>query len=196
MTHKKYIINVLLFDDFELLDVFGPLEMFSILPEHFQINIISEQEGLITGHGGVEINCPYSFQNTPKGDILMIPGGQGTRKIIDNKNVIAWIKTQGPKHPYVFSICTGAALLAKSSQLDGASATTNKLAYDWVISQGPKVNWEFKPRWIQSGKFWTSAGISAGIDMSLTFIEKLLGTETANKVTNYAEYGWNKNSSQ
>lgn len=86
--------------------------------------------------------------------------------------------------------CTGSALLAKSGRLDGHKATTNKTAFDWVTSQGPEVLWQRKARWVEDGRFITSSGVSAGIDMALSAIALMHGTATAEEVAFWSEYEW------
>ena len=91
---------------------------------------------------------------------------------------------------YVHTICTGSALLAKTGLLDGLSATSNKRAFDWVISQGEKVNWRRQARWMVDGKYFTSSGVSAGMDMTLGFLEARHGLEFARRVALEIEYNW------
>ena len=90
------------------------------------------------------------------------------------------------------SVCTGSALLAKAGLLDGLRATSNKRAFEWVMAQGPQVTWIRKARWVKDGRFWTSSGISAGIDMTLGLISHLLGRERSLEVARRAEYLWNE----
>ena len=91
---------------------------------------------------------------------------------------------------FITSVCTGSALLARSGLLDGKKATTNKNAFHWVKSQGERVEWVPQARWIQEGKFYTAAGVSAGIDMALGLIENILGREISEQVADWAEYEW------
>ena len=122
----------------------------------------------------------------------MIPGGRGTRKEVNNLKLLEWLKTTGLDSQLVTSVCTGSALLAKTGILDGKRATTNKAAFKWVTTQGLKVEWVPQARWVEDGKFFTSSGISAGMDMSLAIVSKLLGDEVANKVAIGIEYEWHR----
>lgn len=93
---------------------------------------------------------------------------------------------------YVLSICTGSALLAKAGVLNGIKATSNKKAFDWVVSVSDKIQWCRQARWVRDGKIYTSAGVSAGMDMSLGFIGDLYGMEQAEQIAQDIEYIWNK----
>ncbi|MDP3269842.1 MAG: DJ-1/PfpI family protein [Legionella sp.] len=184
-------LGVLLFPDFETLDVFGPIEIFGLLPEQFKIVLIAQNQGLIKSVQGQAVLAEYNFTNMPELHYLLVPGGLGTRKEIANSALLAWIKTQSAKLELVLSVCTGAALLAKAGVLDGYKATTNKIAFNWVVKQAPDVDWIKKARWVEDGKFITSSGISAGIDMSLYVISRQLGAEMAASVAQRAEYTMN-----
>ena len=94
------------------------------------------------------------------------------------------------------SVCTGSALLASAGLLENMKATTNKEAFAWTTSYGDKVNWQREARWVEDGKFFTSSGVSAGMDMSLALIARLLGQETAEKGANWAEYEWHKDANR
>jgi putative intracellular protease/amidase len=188
------ILGVLLFEDFELLDIFGPLEMFSMLPDDFAIRLISQQAPIVAGNGGPRSAIDDHFSDDRRYDILMVPGGQGTRREVGNEALLHWLAAAGERAEIVASVCTGSALLAKAGLLDGRKATTNKNAFDWVASQGPKVQWQRRARWVEDGKFMTSSGVSAGTDMALALIARLCGIKEARQVANWAEYTWNEDS--
>ncbi len=181
-------LGILLFPGFEPLDVFGPLEMFGQLPENIKIVLIAEQPDSVTSIIGAQVKADHSLINAPKLDILMVPGGMGTRKEVFNQTLIAWIATCSASTELTLSVCTGAALLAKAGVLDGYKATSNKLAFDWVCEQGQQVEWIRKARWVEDGKMITSSGVSAGMDMSLFVIAKLFGEEVRNDVARRTEY--------
>lgn len=185
-------IGVVLFPDFELLDVFGPLEMYGMLPESFEICMVAEKGDEIASNQGPKSVVEYKFSEERQYDILLVPGGKGTRRQVDNPVLLEWLRSQSAGAKYVTSVCTGSALLAKSGLLENMQATTNKEAYAWATSYGDKVNWQKEARWVEDGKFFTSSGVSAGMDMSLALIGKLLGQETAERVANRAEYEWHK----
>lgn len=190
----KKKLGVLLFNDFELLDVMGPLQMFGQLNNLIEPCMLSEHSGLIRSVQNIVVETTLDFNNTPKLDILLVPGGFGTRREIHNTKLLNFIRTVFEFTPLILSVCTGSALLAKSGVLDNYRATTNKLAFDWVIEQGPRTKWVRQARWVDDDKVITSSGISAGIDMSLYVIQKLYGVETAQKVADFAEYVWNSDS--
>jgi transcriptional regulator GlxA family with amidase domain len=179
-------IGVLLFPEFELLDVFGPLEMFGMI-EDFAIRLVAETREVASTQGPRSvIDDLVSADRTY--EILLVPGGRGTRREVGNAKLLTWLRRKAEPAEYVTSVCTGSALLAKAGLLDGRQATSNKLAFDWVASQGPKVDWQRRARWVEDGKFFTSSGVSAGIDMSLALIERIHGPESARQAAHWAEY--------
>ncbi len=190
----KRIVGVLLFEQFELLDVFGPLEMLGMLDEDFAIRLVSEQAREVASTQGPRSVIDDHFADECAYDILMVPGGAGTRREVGNKPLLDWLTRTAARAEIVASICTGSALLAKAGLLDGRRATTNKLAFDWVAAQGPAVQWQRKARWVEDGKFITSSGVSAGTDMALALIARLLGIDRAREAAHWAEYVWNEDS--
>ena len=185
-------VAVVLFEEFELLDVFGPLEMFGLLPEQFEIFLTAEKGDIVTSSQGPKSLIDYRFEDCPVFDILLVPGGQGTRREVDNPALLAWLQSQAQVAQFVASVCTGSALLARAGLLDGRRATTNKAAFEWVASQSEKVDWQKQARWVEDEHFFTSSGVSAGIDMSLALIARLSGQETAEQVATSAEYEWHR----
>ena len=183
-------IATLLFEDFELLDTFGPLEMFGLLPEHFEICLVAEKSASVASAQGPKSVAEYSFDDKTSYDIILVPGGRGTRIQIDNKKLLRWLVEQSATADYVASVCTGSALLAKSGVLDGRRATTNKLAFNWVAQQSDNVQWVKQARWVEDGKFFTSSGVSAGMDMSLGLIQAILGRHVSEQVADWCEYNW------
>ena len=190
----KRTVGVLLFEQFELLDVFGPLEMFSMLKDDFAIRLIGEQAPVVTANGGPRSVIDERFADGHRYDILLVPGGMGTRREVENGALLDWLKSAADRAEIVASVCTGSALLAKAGVLDGRRATTNKNAFEWVASQGPKVHWQRKARWVEDGRYFTSSGVSAGTDMGLALIAGLCGIDQARQVAHWAEYTWNENS--
>ena len=185
-------VAVLLFEDFETLDVFGPVEILGRLKQNYQkqISFYSLSGGLVNNSHGVSIQTK-NIENLKNGtDIVLIPGGHGTRSEVDNSLFINKIREISNLSKFVLSVCTGSALLAKAGLLDGKRATSNKKAFDWVITQGENVRWVKKARWVKDEKFYTSAGVSAGMDMTLGFLNDLHGIEFARKVAFEMEYNW------
>lgn len=182
-------VNILLFTDFETLDVFGPVEVLGHWKD-YQLRYISVTGGLIKSRQGTEIQTMPAKEADYSG-ILLIPGGQGTRLLVNNPEFIELLNQMVLKAEYCLCVCTGSALLAKTGLLDGHRATSNKRAFDWVKSVNTKVDWITKARWVVDGKYYTSSGVSAGIDMSLGFISDRFGEAAAAKIADAIEYIWN-----
>ena len=188
----KRTLGVVLFEGFELLDVFGPLEMFGLAADHFEIRLIAETGGVVASRQGPKSVCDDSFNTAPPIDVLLVPGGMGTRCEVNNPVLLDWMKQRSKQAELVASVCTGSALLAKAGVLDGLRATSNKLAFAWASSQSEKVQWQQQARWVEDGKVFSSSGVSAGIDMSLAVIAKLVSQQAAEEAANFAEYSWQR----
>lgn len=184
-------VIVILFHNYETLDVFGPVEILGRLPEHFGISYYSLEGGIKTSTQGVSISTRKLSEVDHTFDILLIPGGMGTRTEVHNPELIATLKKLSVQSLYTLTICTGSALLAKTGLLDGKVATSNKRAFEWVKSNRSEVKWKQKARWTVDGKYYTSSGISAGMDMTLGFIHDVLGAEYAERIAAEMEYEWN-----
>ncbi|MBV6843983.1 DJ-1/PfpI family protein [Xanthomonas campestris pv. paulliniae] len=185
-------LGMLVFEGFQLLDVFGPLDMFSNLEGKVRIVMLGERVGAVASSAGPTVAVEYALDSAPPVDILMVPGGMGTRREVDNAALVAGIARLAHTAPHVASICTGAALLARAGLLDRRRATTNKRAFAWVTSQGPKAEWVKRARWVEDGHLFTSSGVSAGTDMALALIAKIFGHDAAKEVASIAEYVWNE----
>lgn len=190
MESNKKEMAFLLFDNYETLDVFGPAEIFGRLVDLYALKFYSMEGGLIHNRHGVSIMTQKleSIKEVPY--IFFIPGGLGTRIEVNNELLIGRIKEISESSDYVLTVCTGSALLAKSGLLDGREATSNKRAFAWVTSNGSEVVWDDKARWKVDGKFYTSSGVSAGMDMSLGFLADKHGIDFARKVATEIEYNW------
>lgn len=188
-------LGVLLFEDFELLDVFGPLEAVGNLKEAFEIMLVAAAAGPVASAQGPRSIADVDFASCPRLDVLLVPGGRGTRREVDNRAVVEFIATTAKTAELVLSVCTGAALLARAGLLDGRRATTNKRSFRWVTEQGPRTEWVEQARWVEDGNVWTSSGVSAGIDMTLALIARLLGKELAEAVAVGMEYVWQPDAS-
>ncbi len=172
--------------------MFGPLEMFGLLSSEFEIRMVAENKGDVPSAQGPRTAVDETYETNGDYDLILVPGGRGTRTEVGNASTLSWLEKVEPKADFVLSVCTGSALLAKAGLLDGQRATTNKMAFDWVATQGPQVRWVKKARWVEDGRFFTSSGVSAGIDMSLAVISHLFGQEKAEQVALWAEYDWHK----
>lgn len=191
---NKLLLGMVVFEGFQLLDTFGPLEMFGALKDKVDILMIGQQHGTVRSSAGPSVVIDRTFDEIKTLDIVMIPGGIGTRMEVNNQPFLDALKKLAEQTPHVASICTGAALLAKTGLIDGIKATTNKRAFKWATSQSDQVLWVKEARWVEDGKFFTSSGISAGTDMALALIEKLFGHDKAIEIANGAEYIWNEDS--
>lgn len=187
-------ITALLFDDFETLDLFGPVEIFGSLPEYFRLQFASIMGGIIYNDHGVAIKTISVASLEYSTDILLIVGGIGTRQVVNDNKFLQTLITLSNNADWVLSVCTGSALLAKAGILDGKRATSNKQAWSWVISQSNKVNWIEQARWVIDDKFYTSAGVSAGMDMALGFVKDRHGMDEAERIATHTEYRWQANS--
>ncbi|MEM7292286.1 MAG: DJ-1/PfpI family protein [Pseudomonadota bacterium] len=192
---KSLLVGAVIFDEFELLDMFGPLEMLGMYPDTFELQMIAEKPGPMRSAQGPSAHVDATFSQSPQFDILLVPGGRGTRDQVENAEMLDWLRSQASAARYVSSVCTGSALLAKAGVLDGMSATTNKAAFSWVTSQGPEVSWVAQARWVEDGKFFTASGVSAGMDMTLALIAHIMGDEAADQVATWTEYDWHRDPS-
>ncbi|MEA4919983.1 MAG: DJ-1/PfpI family protein [Clostridiaceae bacterium] len=183
-------INILLFDDFETLDAFGPAEVLGRV-EQFSLHFISESGGLVKSRQGILVMTKPLVEADASG-VLLVPGGQGTRALVKNKAFLKNLSTAASLSSYCLTVCTGSALLAATGLLDGVRATSNKKAFDWVVSVSENVQWVPRARWAVDGKFYTSSGVSAGIDMSLGFVADMFGIEKAENLAYDIEYIWNR----
>jgi len=187
-------VGVLLFDNFETLDVFGPVEILGRLKDLYSIRFYSLSGGLIRNSHGISIVTEKLEPEHSNSEIIIIPGGAGTRLGVNNALLIDTIRKISVSSNYVLTICTGSALLAKTGLLDGRKATSNKRAFDWVLTNGKDVNWIKHARWVVDGKYYTSSGVSAGMDMALGFLAERHGLEFARKVAFEIEYNWTEES--
>lgn len=214
----KKRIGILVFEDFEPLDVWGFVEAFSIArflgtayaeTQHlpFEVVLISNQEGQggpmggprpVKSYNGPRV-APDLFRNQALDehfDLLMVPGGMGIRTLLASperlQSVVNWLLAMDAKTALMTSVCTGAALLARAGLLDGKPATTNHIAFPLVTQQGPLVLWDSVARWVDAGKYVTSAGVSAGIDMAFYLVQRLAGRAVAEQAAVAAEYDWQR----
>lgn len=187
-------IGALIFSEFELLDLFGPLEMFGVLPNN-TIHLIGETLTPIASTQGPRSIPDRSFEDDASYDILLIPGGLGARMEVNNPRLLRWVRCASSRAKITASVCTGAALLAAAGILDTRSATTNKLAWQWATGFGINVDWRRSARWVEDGEIFTSSGVSAGIDMSLALIAKLCGIGAAEQIAHSTEYLWHRDAS-
>lgn len=191
-------VGILIFDDVEVLDFCGPFEVFSAVrldenrrredPSPFRVLLIAERGGTVTATGGLRVTVDHALQDCPPLDVLVVPGGWGTRREIENRALIKWIADQGPRVETLTSVCTGAMLLGQAGLLDGHHATTHWKALDWMRSSFPHVTVEADQRVVEEADLLTSAGISAGIDMALHVVRRYHGERVARDTAKHMEY--------
>lgn len=184
-------INILLFDKFETLDAFGPAEIFGKAQE-FELDYFSVAGGIITSSQNISV-VTKQITDAEENSVWLIPGGEGTRDLVHDEDFLFKLKQLAQKSKFCLSVCTGSALLAKCGALDGIRATSNKRAFDWVKTTSQKTLWIGKARWVVCGKFYTSSGVSAGMDMALAFVSDILGKNRATEIARRIEYVWNDN---
>ena len=188
-------LAILLFDDIEVMDFCGPFEVFSVtneLNDNIQLNVftIAEHASPILTRNGLSVNPKYTIQNSPTPHIILVPGGQGSRRVMNNPLITSWLTNSFENLELMLSVCTGSIILAKTGLLDGLEATTHHDVIDLLKEVAPNTKIIPSRRFIDNGKVITSAGISAGIDMSLYVVSKLFGVDIARKTATYMEYNW------
>jgi transcriptional regulator GlxA family with amidase domain len=194
-------VAILIFDDVEVLDFCGPLEVFGVTAEAaavkpFNVYTVAAEAKPVLARNRLSVNPNYSFANCPEPDLLLVPGGVGTRKQMHNPIVTDWVKGQSQSVELLLSVCTGALVLATAGLLDGLSATTHHTAFDLLRQVAPNTAVREGDRIVDNGKIILSAGISAGIDMSLYVVAKLLGDAEAIATATEMEYDWQPTSHQ
>ena len=186
-------LGAILYDKFELLDLYGPLEMFGQLKPDIEIVTVAEKSEPVASFQGPKTVAEFDFQNCPPLDLILLPGGFGTIQELDNQAIMSFLKERVPSAKVTMSVCSGSWILAKAGLLDGRRATSNKVYFKMATQQSDQVDWVPEARWVEDGPIFTSSGVSAGIDMSLAVIASLYGEDKAMEIANYTEYVWNKN---
>lgn len=191
-------VGIFLFDRIELLDFAGPYEVFSVTAELndnqlFNVFTMTLDGDPICSVNGLKVTPDYSFDNHPPIDILVIPGGIGSKYEMEKAPVLQWIQKNYATSQIAFSVCSGARLLGKLGLLNGLECITHHEVIPHLQEIAPQAIISREKRFIDNGKIMTSAGISAGIDLSLHIVEKLYGETVKNKTIVYMEYGdWEK----
>ena len=196
MNRKR--VGILIFPDVEVLDFCGPFEVFSVTrlseelrrqePSPFEVLLVAEQAGPVTTTGGMQVIPHHTLESCPPLDILVVPGGWGTRAEIKNAHVLAWIKERAQQVETLTSVCTGSMLLGEAGLLDGRRATTHWRSLQWMRDSFPAVTVEEKLHVVEDGNVVTSAGISAGIDMALRVVARYHGETVARNTARNMEY--------
>lgn len=191
-------VGIVLFDGVEVLDFCGPFEVFSVTrlheerrreePSPFEVWLIAERDGPVTTTGGMRVLPHHTFETCPPLDILLVPGGWGTRAQLKNPVLLDWLRSRADHVQLLTSVCTGSMVLGSAGLLDGRRATTHWASLDWLRDAFPAVRVEYGKHFVEDGTLWTSAGISAGIDMSLRIVERRCGETVARATSRMMEY--------
>lgn len=195
MDRKR--VGILVFDDVEVLDFCGPFEVFSatrfvadspadVTP--FEVVLVAEELRTIAARGGLKVTPDHTFESCPTLDVLVVPGGWGTRREIDNERLIQWVAATASSVETVTSVCTGSLLLAKAGLLEDRRATTHWRAFPWMRSLFPDVTLVEDEHVVTDGRVLTSAGVSAGIDMAILVVARYLGERIARETARTLEY--------
>ena len=190
-------VAILVFDDAEVLDVCGPFEVFSVAGRRhdlvpFEVGLVAERPGPVALRNGFSLNPHWTIDDCPRADILIVPGGFGTRREMDNPLLLDWVRRRAEEAELVLSVCTGALILGRTGILDGLDVTTHFGAMDLLRQTAPRAHVRTGGRFWDNGKVITSAGVSAGLDMSLHVVARLLGDELAEEAADYMEYHWDR----
>ncbi len=193
---------ILVFDGVEVLDFAGPFEVFSrtrLEPglesrrrddtAPFRVYTVAPEQREIVATGGLRVTANFTFEDAPRADLLVVPGGFGTRALVEHAVTLDYLRRAAADAQLVTSVCTGAALLARAGLLRGKRATTHFGSYDWLASLDPTITVERGVRYVDDGVV-TSAGVSAGMDMAFAVVEKRCGREVAEETARYIEYRW------
>ena len=193
-------VGILIFDDVEVLDFAGPFEVFSRTRRvagaesrrtddsaPFRVFTVARSRELVTAVGGLKVMPDYAWSDAPPIDLLVIPGGFGTRALLGDEPTLAWVRAAASAASLVTSVCTGALVLAQLGLLAGRRATTHWAAHDLLASLDASIHVDRHSRVVSDG-IVTSAGVSAGIDMAFDVVERLCGKAVAEETAHYIEY--------
>jgi len=195
---QRQQVAILIFPDVEVLDFCGPFEVFSVTrlddarrredPSPFEVRLVAETRDVVVATGGLKVMPDCTLAECPAFDVLVVPGGWGTRRLLDRAPLIEWIAARGGVVPTLTSVCTGALLLAQAGLLDGRRATTHWRSLEWMRESFPRVTVEDALHVVEDGHIFTSAGISAGIDMALRVVTRLHGERIGRETARHMEY--------
>jgi len=189
-------VAILVFDDVEVLDFCGPFEVFAVCGRRsagdapFEVHTVAEASRPVLARHRLSVNPTYTFRSgdAPRADIVLVPGGFGTRREMRNPAMIEWVQRANRDAELLLSVCTGALILGAAGLLDGLEGTTHFGAYDELRTAAPGCRVRTDMRYVDTGRLITSAGVSAGIDMALHVVARLHGDEVAQETARYMEY--------
>ena len=196
MERKR--VGIVIYEEVEVLDFCGPFEVFSVTrlneserreqPSPFLPLLVAETTGTITATGGMQVVPHYSLENCPHLDLVLVPGGWGFRHHMENARLHQWLRDRASRAEMLTGVCTGSLLLGSAGLLDGRNATTHWRFLDAMRDSFPAVAVKYDKHFVKDGRLYTSAGISAGIDMSLKVVEHYFGEAVARATARHMEY--------
>jgi transcriptional regulator GlxA family with amidase domain len=191
-------VGIVLYEEVEVLDFCGPFEVFSVTrvneakrrdePSPFEVLLLAENPGPVTATGGMKVLPHHTLAACPHLDIVLIPGGWGFRNHMKNTAMFDWLRARAGEAETLTAVCTGSMLLSSAGLLDGLHATTHWRFLDAMRESFPSVTVEYDKHFVRDGRVFTSAGISAGIDMSLTLVAHYFGEVVARATARHMEY--------
>ncbi|TCT19710.1 DJ-1/PfpI family protein [Thiobaca trueperi] len=200
--NRKHL-GIVIFEEIEILDFCGPFEVFSVTrldenrrreePSPFDVSLIAQFRQPVTTTGGMKVIPDFTFDDCPALDMLIIPGGWGTRQEMRNEAMLSFVRSRAPDVETLASVCTGALILGSAGLLDGLCATTHWRSLQMMQELFPRVTVDTGSRVVKAGKVMTSAGISAGIDMALRIVAESCGEDIARSTARYMEYPFPEN---
>jgi transcriptional regulator GlxA family with amidase domain len=204
MTRK--LVGIVIFPEVEVLDFCGPYEVFTATrlnedrrreePSPFQVRLVAERGDPVTAAGGLRVIPDCTFNDCPPLEVLVVPGGWGTRRQIQNEILIDWIAQRGRQVETLAGVCTGAMLLGQAGLLDGRRATTHWRSLNWMRESFPAVTVEEHLHVVEDGHILTSAGIAAGIDLALKVVARYHGEAIARTTARHMEYRFPEDNSR
>lgn len=194
MSHRT--VAILAFDDMEVLDFAGPYEVFNVAGElgdsrPFSVFSVGAGDGPVTGRGGFAVLPTYPLDDAPIPDLVVVPGGSGSRALVKDERVLDWVRERAAEVELLMSVCTGALVLGAAGLLAGRPATTHHDAYDELAAISPTTKVVRGQRFVRSSdNILTSGGVSAGIDLALHVVQLLAGQETRDRTVTEMEWMW------
>jgi putative intracellular protease/amidase len=187
-------LAALVFPGFDTLDYFGPIEMLGGFGNETRIITVAKGSDPVPSCHGQRVVVDKTLSEKNDYDLLLIPGGDAALIAGQDEEFLQWIREASANAEKVMAVCTGSVLLAMTGVLDGRKATTNKRDFIDTVHLAPHVDWVREARWVEDGKFFTSSGVSAGMDMALAAMASLFGVEMAERLALGCEYEWHKDS--
>jgi transcriptional regulator GlxA family with amidase domain len=185
-------LGILLFDDVEELDAVGPWEVFGAwakaYPDEAEVVALAADPGPVRAAKGLRLQADHGFDEVGRLDVLLHPGGMGTRALLKDPDHLDWVRAQRRQVPLLLSVCTGSLVYAAAGLLAGRPATTHWASLDLLGELDPTIQVRGEDRFVDDGDMVTSAGVSAGIDMALHVLARLAGTQRAKEIRRYIQY--------